>query len=389
MFTPRLTKDGIYLNEKWYSTQNPYFAGTPLPNCTTYAFGRFWEVNGRILEGLGHGNGGEWWGTTDTTKLSVGNLPKLGAIACWGTTEQSPTDKVGHVAVVEQINNDGSIVISESGWVPFNERTYPIYNMSKYFWIETLTPQNNYCDGWFSDSDHRYYFQGFIYPKIEIPVPDSWMWYVTNQDPSQYLPANYRENNALLIYHYFSLQGWTLEAICGLLGNWSIEGVLNPAQLEYGSTQYPIYDQNTGIALNAYFYPDRSDVKGLGLAGWTQAPNRVLQESIDTQTAWYDGDMQCGLVIYWAQHGDWFPSSTHPQYNYSFYDFWNNTYALSVEELASAFCWEYERPSEQYAHEDWRRNSARQWYEFFNGYIPPTPPKKKHKMPLWMMIRYY
>ena len=46
-----------------------------------------------------------------------GSTPKLGAIACWSLGVVGiGNDGAGHVAVVEQINSDGSIIVSESNY---------------------------------------------------------------------------------------------------------------------------------------------------------------------------------------------------------------------------------------------------------------------------------
>lgn len=43
-FTPRLNDNGILNNFHWYS-ENPFYqAGYGMPNCTCYAWGRFWEI---------------------------------------------------------------------------------------------------------------------------------------------------------------------------------------------------------------------------------------------------------------------------------------------------------------------------------------------------------
>lgn len=49
--------------------------------------------------------------------LSISNKPTLGGIMVWqkGST-LSGNDGAGHVAIVERINNDGTIYTSESGW---------------------------------------------------------------------------------------------------------------------------------------------------------------------------------------------------------------------------------------------------------------------------------
>ena len=43
IYIPRLTADGIRGNPYWYSRNPFYNAGYGMPNCTAYAWGRFWE----------------------------------------------------------------------------------------------------------------------------------------------------------------------------------------------------------------------------------------------------------------------------------------------------------------------------------------------------------
>ena len=92
--------------------------------------------------------------------LTIGMTPKLGSIIVWsqGTTSTG-SDGAGHVAIVEQINADGSIVTSESG-----------YNAKKAFWTQN---RNNSDGRWGQGS--RYNFIGFIYnPAVPdvTPAPD-------------------------------------------------------------------------------------------------------------------------------------------------------------------------------------------------------------------------
>ena len=64
-----------------------------------------------------HGNAGDWYGMNKRGGYyDYGQTPKLGAVACWSN----------HVAVVEKINDDGSITFSESHWGGryFNTVTY-------------------------------------------------------------------------------------------------------------------------------------------------------------------------------------------------------------------------------------------------------------------------
>lgn len=160
-FTPRLSPIGILNNFHWYSNQNPYEAtGYGMPNCTAYAWGRFWEIGDPLGTGAnrpnqndlpGYWDGGMWWHKFNPNVYQSGQTPKLGAVICFDRPGYS-----GHVAIVEEINNDGeSIVTSNSA-----------YNGS-FFYTQTLYRSNNYSYG-------SYIFQGFIYnPYAEQPTPPS------------------------------------------------------------------------------------------------------------------------------------------------------------------------------------------------------------------------
>lgn len=87
---------------------------TVLPNCAGYAACRFNEYNH-----TGFMQFFPWWRNAEyfyvdgkNQGLKVGNTPKVGAIMCW----QGIGDKAGHVAFVESVCADGSIVTSESAW---------------------------------------------------------------------------------------------------------------------------------------------------------------------------------------------------------------------------------------------------------------------------------
>ena len=66
------------------------------------------------------------------------------------------------------------------------------------------------------------------------------------------------------------------------------------------------------------------------------------------------------------------------------------------EYLAAAWCWQYERPSTQYANLPYRQESARYWYEKLQNIDPNAPlpdpppqppePEAKKGMPIWYTI---
>lgn len=136
VFTPRLTDSGMMNNPYWYS-QNPfYLAGFGLPNCTCYAWGRAYEIMGKRPT-LSLGNADQWFGYTPDG-YSRGSTAKLGAIICYSGGSVG----TGHVGVVEVINDDGTIVTSNSN---YGAEYFITYNLPADYSMAGLT------------------FQGFIY----------------------------------------------------------------------------------------------------------------------------------------------------------------------------------------------------------------------------------
>ena len=167
MFKPRLTKPekgNPYYNTVANGGYSGCIVGRPtdpgcnvLANCVGYAAGRFNEVIGK--PGMGYfkfaPNAEDFYDTAIAAGLEVGTKPQLGAIIVWakGKTWTS-ADGAGHVAVVEEIKSDGSIITSESG-----------YGCASPFWTSHRYKESG---NWGQNSAYR--FLGFIYqPKPEIP----------------------------------------------------------------------------------------------------------------------------------------------------------------------------------------------------------------------------
>lgn len=132
-FKPRLTAPDSGIS--YYSSEkNRYFqTGTPMPNCVAYAYGRIYEMNGEAPL-ITHGSAGDWYFINKQNGYyEYGSEPRLGAVACWS----------GHVAVVEKINDDASITVSESHWggTYFDTKTfsnmYSHYGQTFYGYIYT------------------------------------------------------------------------------------------------------------------------------------------------------------------------------------------------------------------------------------------------------------
>ncbi len=156
-------------------THNPYFYGDKniyVPNfigqCTWYSFSRIMEMAAEISYPLDmsammalHSNGGDWYNcalTEQTTfQLSTDvSQPRAGAVISW-SGGQYEGEECGHVAVVEKVNEDGTIAISEgwySGGVQFSYN--PSVTLDSVLYRPSAYP------------DHPYRFNGYIYC-IDVP----------------------------------------------------------------------------------------------------------------------------------------------------------------------------------------------------------------------------
>lgn len=119
--------------------------GSCLHNCVGYAWGRFYE-NIDSKPKLSRANAEKWYNYSDGYKR--GQEPKLGAIACW----EGEGSLAGHVAVVEEIAEDGTITTSNDGYG------------TKKFWIARYKYPYNVGS--------KYKFQGFIYPPVEFEAEE-------------------------------------------------------------------------------------------------------------------------------------------------------------------------------------------------------------------------
>lgn len=101
--------------------------GCVIPNCTAFCFGAFMECCGITACNLPVANAADWYRLAPYAK---GSTPKLGAIACW----KGGTNNQGHVAFVNSIADDGTIVVAESGYYSkvwyMNETIAPPYKRS-------------------------------------------------------------------------------------------------------------------------------------------------------------------------------------------------------------------------------------------------------------------
>ena len=164
--TSRYNPTDMNNNPWWYSNGNIYYAmgsGHPygLPNCTCYCYGRTGEINGAFNTNLPAADAGNWYDRVASAgTIPVGYTPKLGGIMVFHDRPGATIHKPGHVAQVEHVYSDGSVMTSNSAYG------------GTYFYRERLYPANGYLSSWMHDgSTHDYVYQGCIYVYNDSPTP--------------------------------------------------------------------------------------------------------------------------------------------------------------------------------------------------------------------------
>lgn len=382
-FTPRTEAPAS--NNSYYYANNPFYAsGYGIPNCTCYAWGRFWECQGS--EGsrptLALHNAEDWYNYSDG--YSRGQTPKVGAVICWRKGNLwDDSDGAGHVGIVEAVYDDGTILTSESAYNGYTFRT------------KHRNPTWNWDGG-------DYVFQGFIYnpvtfdgsgssggsgggesggdePGGETPVvpPDTPIPPDTPVLPiptpvtgaqNRYLTFSEKRQNARYIWWYLSQRGWTLNAVAGMLGNIEVESSINPfiwQNLDEGNLD-----------------------GGFGLVQWTPA-TKLTNWCSNNGLVYWEMDSQLKRLI-WEQENEngQFYSADTPYAGMTFTDFKNST--KEPYSLGMIFLRCYERPADP--NQPSRGENAQYWYNYLSSIVfedgeggGDNPANKRKGLPLWLM----
>lgn len=182
-----------------------------------------------------------------------------------------------------------------------------------------------------------------------------------------YLTESEMRANGIEIYQYFSSYGWSINAICAMLGNMQSESGVNPAIWE-GLTPYS---------------------GGYGLVQWT--PYSKYKNWAGAQ--WENnGPLECARVIFEFNNGlQWSTQLAWEQYKYPN----QAAFPYSNEDISYlAWVWlqNYERPAN--FDQPQRAAQALDWYNYITGEQPPIPPdpqppdpEESKKIPIWLMFK--
>ena len=194
--------------------------------------------------------------------------------------------------------------------------------------------------------------------------------------------------NAMMTWGVLHKKGWTLNAVCGVLGNIHSESGYNPWRWEgddvrstsnynsprkgYGLPQFT----ETNIHNSVKYIDDPRAKKLYGFG-----PNFTDREGSQN-----DGTAQ---LLFIDAYADYYINSKYG-HNVTYEE-----YKVSEADsgyLAVVWLSNYERPAEEqyWATMSTRRENAQYWYNRLNGLEPPDVPiggDTKRKLPLWMWIR--
>lgn len=167
-----------------------------------------------------------------------------------------------------------------------------------------------------------------------------------------YLTEAEQQHNAKFIQNFFTAQGWTREAIAGMLGNMQVESTINPGLWQGREVPADIYTTE----------------KGYGLTQWTPA-NKYITWADANMLDYKNGDNQMARIQYERENNlQW---STDNILNYTWDDYVSSH--ESPETLARVFVWAYERPENPDI--PLRQKYARNWYNFFK------------RPPIWLLFK--
>lgn len=201
-----------------------------------------------------------------------------------------------------------------------------------------------------------------------------WRWEngATNEwiKGNRWLTIGEMQNNATIIFNELLKNGFTVESICGLLGNTGGVYTLGESSI------------NPGIWQNLTPNP----ALGFGLFQWTPSTNYTNWADVNG----YERDDGYGqldwLINQTVPTGQWIPTSDYPE---TFNEFKAST--KDPEYLSYVFLNNFERPANR--NQPDRQRNARYWYEWYtNSYVPPENPPQNggewsSKMPIWLYLK--
>lgn len=238
--------------------------------------------------------------------------------------------------------------------------------------------------------------------------------------------------NANIIRSFFINEGWTINAICGMLGCMQGESTINPAYIEetnrgrLPNSAQSLTDVPNSVMIHFYnkYYGDTRMGYAIGLVQWDGYSLRngvegqkLVNYAVSNNINWYDGWTQLYRIRgeqQWDVNNNKHDFFKVVRWNGTDWSFWNYpTSTMTPEDCASVWTYGYERNA---GGPGFRPANARWFYDYFTGedapdIIPPeefltplpadpdlppfdpddpTPPDPSggDYLPAWFLIKY-
>lgn len=283
-------------------------------------------------------------------------------------------DGIGNVTHVGIFTNIGQGVMQSGGYggSGVHESNY----RSDYWTHLALPPDVDFTGATPSISNPDLINDFWVSPNLRLGA-----WSVQTETPT-----NEQKINANNIKSFFMQRGWTLEAICGMLGNMQAESTINPAFIQE-TNRYRLPSSGTDLAQlpnsvmqNFYmeYYGDSRKAYAIGLVQWDGYSTRngtpqqkLVAYAISNNYNWYDGWCQCYRIQ--GEHDldsqyHFFNPVTIGGVRYTFANYVTST--ASPTDLAHAWQAGYERNAGGLG---FRGVNAEWWYDYFTGGDAPEP----------------
>lgn len=177
-------------------------------------------------------------------------------------------------------------------------------------------------------------------------------------------------NNATEIYNILYGKGWTLEAVCGLLGNIQSESGYNPWRWQSDSVLYsdsPNINVQSGHAYGLCQWDPAAKYINGGRNYSGYAPNFA-----DISGAVTDGRAQ---MLFLDENADYYPTASYPLSYAQYKAATINDY--SIDYLTRAWFYNFERGT----WDSGRVTAAEYWYTTLGGVTPHG------NIPIWLMFK--
>lgn len=204
-------------------------------------------------------------------------------------------------------------------------------------------------------------------------------------------------HNASFFVRYFLSKGWTMESICGMLGNMQIESSMNPALIEGNGRQYApqqatvLTAMTNNIMLDFYKeahpeYTGTGNPFGLGIVQWTghnqsgSIPygQKMVAYAISdcNNTPWYWGQNQIRRINWEQQNNGQWDSKQVDGIQW----YWTNfIQCTNVNQAAHVWMVCYERPIFTQESLALRQANAQRYYTYFNQH------PYLYRLPIWLI----